>query len=90
MRYYYSMPGMMDTVLNLGMNDQVCEGLAKKSQNPRFAWDSYRRFLEMFGNVVLEIPRYVYAKIVKCMHEKHKANFFRNSILECTLLQIVL
>mmetsp|Transcript_8536 Transcript_8536/g.17804 ORF Transcript_8536/g.17804 Transcript_8536/m.17804 type:complete len:617 (+) Transcript_8536:76-1926(+) len=52
-----SMPGMMDTVLNLGMNDKVVEGLAKKTENPRFAWDSYRRFLEMFGNVVLEIPR---------------------------------
>jgi len=52
-----SMPGMMDTVLNLGMNDQVVEGLALKTNNPRFAWDSYRRFLEMFGNVVLEIPR---------------------------------
>lgn len=52
-----SMPGMMDTVLNLGMNDEVVEGLAKKTGNPRFAWDSYRRFLEMFGNVVLEIPR---------------------------------
>mmetsp|Transcript_17287 Transcript_17287/g.47601 ORF Transcript_17287/g.47601 Transcript_17287/m.47601 type:complete len:963 (+) Transcript_17287:107-2995(+) len=52
-----SMPGMMDTVLNLGMNDEVVEGLAKKTENPRFAWDSYRRFLEMFGNVVLEIPR---------------------------------
>jgi len=52
-----SMPGMMDTVLNLGMNDEVVEGLAKKTDNPRFAWDSYRRFLEMFGNVVLEIPR---------------------------------
>jgi pyruvate, orthophosphate dikinase len=47
----------MDTVLNLGMNDDVVEGLATKTDNPRFAWDSYRRFLEMFGNVVLEIPR---------------------------------
>jgi len=52
-----SMPGMMDTVLNLGMNDAVVHGLATKTNNPRFAWDSYRRFLEMFGNVVLEIPR---------------------------------
>ncbi|GMH52883.1 hypothetical protein TrRE_jg2502 [Triparma retinervis] len=52
-----SMPGMMDTVLNLGMNDVVVEALATKSNNPRFAWDSYRRFLEMFGNVVLELPR---------------------------------
>lgn len=47
----------MDTVLNLGMNDDVVIGLAEKTGNPRFAWDSYRRFLEMFGNVVLEIPR---------------------------------
>ena len=47
----------MDTVLNLGMNDEVVEGLAEKTKNPRFAWDSYRRFLEMFGNVVLDIPR---------------------------------
>ena len=52
-----SMPGMMDTVLNLGMNDAVCDGLAAKTNNPRFAWDSYRRFLEMFGNVVLGMPR---------------------------------
>ena len=52
-----SMPGMMDTVLNLGMNDEVCGGLAEKTNNPRFAWDSYRRFLEMFGNVVLVIPQ---------------------------------
>ena len=48
-----SMPGMMDTVLNLGMNDQVVEALAKKSGNPRFAWDSYRRFVQMYGDVVL-------------------------------------
>lgn len=52
-----SMPGMMDTVLNLGMNDAVCAGLAAKTSNTRFANDSYRRFLEMFGNVVLDIPR---------------------------------
>lgn len=48
-----SMPGMMDTVLNLGMNDEVVDGLAKKSGNERFAWDSYRRFVQMFGDVVL-------------------------------------
>ena len=48
-----SMPGMMDTVLNLGMNDRVVEALAKKSGNPRFAWDSYRRFVQMYGDVVL-------------------------------------
>ena len=48
-----SMPGMMDTVLNLGMNDVAVEGIAKKSGNPRFAWDSYRRFIQMYGSVVL-------------------------------------
>ena len=48
-----SMPGMMDTVLNLGMNDHVVEALARKSGNPRFAWDSYRRFVQMYGDVVL-------------------------------------
>ena len=48
-----SMPGMMDTVLNLGMNDQTVKGLAEKTQNARFAWDSYRRFIQMFANVVL-------------------------------------
>ncbi len=48
-----SMPGMMDTILNLGLNDETVEGLAKNSQNPRFAWDSYRRFIQMYSNVVL-------------------------------------
>src|SRR4051794_1343410 len=51
-----SMPGMMDTVLNLGLNDRSVEGLAAKTGNPRFAWDSYRRFVQMFGNVVREVP----------------------------------
>jgi len=50
-----SMPGMMDTILNLGLNDQTVEGLAKVSSNPRFAWDSYRRFIQMFSNVVLDM-----------------------------------
>jgi len=48
-----SMPGMMDTVLNLGLNDDAVEGIAKKTGNPRFAWDSYRRFVQMYGDVVL-------------------------------------
>ena len=48
-----SMPGMMDTILNLGLNDVAVEGLARKTNNPRFAWDSYRRFIQMYGNVVL-------------------------------------
>jgi len=53
-----SMPGMMDTILNLGLNDKSVEGLAKKTSNPRFAYDSYRRLIQMFGNVVLGIPGY--------------------------------
>jgi pyruvate,orthophosphate dikinase len=53
----FSMPGMMDTILNLGMNDTVVEVIAEKSGNPRFAYDSYRRFIQMFGNVVMEIPK---------------------------------
>lgn len=51
-----SMPGMMDTVLNIGLNDETVEGLAAATDNPRFAWDSYRRLLDMFGEVVLGIP----------------------------------
>ncbi len=50
-----SMPGMMDTVLNLGLNDEVVEGLSAKTGNPRFAWDSYRRFIQMYGDVVMEM-----------------------------------
>ena len=50
-----SMPGMMDTILNLGLNDEIVEGLAKKTNNPKFAWDSYRRFIQMYGDVVMEM-----------------------------------
>src|SRR5271165_3208130 len=50
-----SMPGMMDTVLNLGLNDETVEGLAKASKDPRFAWDSYRRFIQMYSSVVLNV-----------------------------------
>ncbi|HUX67115.1 MAG TPA: pyruvate, phosphate dikinase [Terriglobales bacterium] len=53
----FSMPGMMDTILNLGLNDRTVEGLARRSQNPRFAYDSYRRLIQMFGSVVLDIPK---------------------------------
>src|SRR5436190_5077352 len=53
----FSMPGMMDTILNLGLNDASVEGLKKRTDNGRFAFDSYRRFIQMFGNVVLEIPK---------------------------------
>jgi len=82
-----SMPGMMDTVLNLGMNDDVVEGLAIKSNNPRFAWDSYRRFLEMFGNVVLEIPRNLFDKEIDSI--KHEAGVSEDSELTTEHLKIL-
>src|SRR5919206_453526 len=53
----FSMPGMMDTILNLGLNDAAVEGLKARTNNGRFAYDSYRRFIQMFGAVVLEIPK---------------------------------
>src|SRR5512141_1988087 len=53
----FSMPGMMDTILNLGLNDKAVEALAKRSGNPRFAYDSYRRLIQMFGDVVLDVPK---------------------------------
>ena len=52
-----SMPGMMDTILNLGLNDKTVEGLSNLTENPRFAYDSYRRFIQMFGDVVMEIDK---------------------------------
>ena len=52
-----SMPGMMDTILNLGLNDEAVEGLAKKTNNPRFAYDCYRRFVQMFADVVMMVPK---------------------------------
>ncbi len=64
-----SMPGMMDTVLNLGLNDVSVEGLAKKSGNPRFAHDSYRRFIQMFGDVVMEIDRGKFEAIITALKE---------------------
>lgn len=59
-----SMPGMMDTVLNLGLNDQTVEGLAKKSNDERFAWDSYRRFIQMYGNVVMGLDHHDFEDIL--------------------------
>src|SRR5687767_12460430 len=56
----FSMPGMMDTILNLGLNDRAVEGLKARTSNGRFAYDSYRRFMQMFGSVVLEIPKDVF------------------------------
>ena len=61
----FSMPGMMDTVLNLGLNDETVEGLVKKSENRRFALDCYRRLIHMFGDVVLDIPKKKFEEILK-------------------------
>ncbi len=59
-----STPGMMDTILNLGLNDEVVEGLAAKTGNPRFAYDSYRRFVQMFSDVVMELPKSEFEEII--------------------------
>src|SRR6266568_9347628 len=59
----FSMPGMMDTILNLGMNDRIAEAFAARTGNPRWAYDSYRRFIQMFGNVVLDIPKGEFERI---------------------------
>ena len=59
-----SMPGMMDTILNLGLNDVAVEGFAKKTGNPRFAYDSYRRFIQMYSDVVMEVPKSFFEKII--------------------------
>ena len=66
----FSMPGMMDTILNLGLNDQAVLGLADKTGNERFAWDAYRRFISMFGNVVMEIEKSEFEKVLEGV--KHK------------------
>src|SRR5438270_10623592 len=69
----FSMPGMMDTVLNLGLNDESVEKLARRSNNPRFAYDSYRRFIQMFGNVVLEIPKAAFEEVFDNKKKQKKA-----------------
>jgi pyruvate,orthophosphate dikinase len=69
----FSMPGMMDTILNLGLNDQSVEALAKRSSNPRFAYDSYRRLIQMFGNVVLDIEKSVFDEIFDAKKKQKKA-----------------
>src|ERR1700686_3152339 len=69
----FSMPGMMDTILNLGLNDKSVEALAKRSNNPRFAADSYRRLIQMFGNVVLEIPKHAFDEVFDAKKKQKKA-----------------
>ena len=58
-----SMPGMMDTILNLGINDHTVQGLAKQSKDSRFAWDTYRRFIQMFGKIVLNVEEKLFEEI---------------------------
>ena len=70
----FSMPGMMDTILNLGLNDDAVEGLKRRTQNGRFAFDSYRRFMQMFGNVVLEIPKDVVRARVRRRQESRRGS----------------
>src|SRR5246127_1607261 len=68
----FSMPGMMDTILNLGLNDKSVEALAKRSNNPRFAADSYRRLIQMFGNVVLDIEKSAFDEVFDAKKKKKK------------------
>ena len=70
-----SMPGMMDTILNLGLNDVAVEGLAKKTNNERFAYDSYRRFIQMFGDVVMEIKKSNFDAVFEGQKKKAGAEF---------------
>ena len=65
-----SMPGMMDTILNLGLNEEVVDVIAKKSGNPRWAWDCYRRFIQMFSDVVMEVGKKYFEKLIDEMKEK--------------------
>jgi pyruvate,orthophosphate dikinase len=71
----FSMPGMMDTILNLGLNDQAVAALAKRSNNPRFAYDSYRRLIQMFGDVVLDIPKKKFEHIFDSVKASQKVKF---------------
>src|SRR5690349_17407453 len=68
----FSMPGMMDTILNLGMNDKLVEAVPRKASNPRFAYDSYRRFIQMFANVVLEISKDKFEHVLSAQKNKRK------------------
>ncbi len=70
----FSMPGMMDTILNLGLNDVSVKGLEAKSGNPRFALDSYRRFIQMFGDVVLDVPKHDFEELLGEIKEKKGKN----------------
>jgi len=70
-----SMPGMMDTILNLGLNDEAVVGLAKQSGDERFAWDCYRRFIEMFGNVAMKVPHRIFDEVLTEARKKAGVKF---------------
>jgi len=74
-----SMPGMMDTVLNLGLNDTTVEGLAKEARDARFAWDSYRRFIQMYGSVVLGVDHHHFEEIIE--HTKRETDVLEDTAL---------
>jgi len=84
----FSMPGMMDTILNLGLNDKSVEGLAKRSNNPRFAYDSYRRLIQMFGSVVLDIPKHAFEEVFDGKKKQKKAKL--DTDLDAKALQEVI
>jgi pyruvate,orthophosphate dikinase len=84
----FSMPGMMDTILNLGLNDQSAEALARLTNNPRFAYDSYRRLIQMFGSVVLEIPKHAFEEVFDAKKKNKKARL--DTDLDARALQEVI
>jgi pyruvate,orthophosphate dikinase len=84
----FSMPGMMDTILNLGMNDQTVEGLKARTNNGRFAYDSYRRFIQMFGAVVLEIPKDAFEHELEAL-KKQKGAHSDTDLDEAALRELV-
>src|SRR6202171_217489 len=84
----FSMPGMMDTILNLGLNDQSVESLAKLTNNPRFAYDSYRRLIQMFGNVVLDVEKHDFDEVFDAKKKQKKARL--DTELDARALQEVI
>jgi pyruvate,orthophosphate dikinase len=84
----FSMPGMMDTILNLGMNDRTVEGIKARTNNGRFAWDSYRRFIQMYGNVVLEIPKDAFEHTLDAVKKAHGAKI-DTDLTEAHLVEVV-
>src|SRR5438876_10795114 len=84
----FSMPGMMDTILNLGLNDESVESLAKRGNNPRFAYDSYRRLIQMFGNVVLDIEKHEFDEVFDAKKKQRKVKL--DTELDAKALQEVI